>query len=92
MTPPIPIPASLERDLEATRLPRDMLQAANRQGCPVAAIKARLKAAGLRPTRQRMILGWLLFAGVTAMSPPRPCSARSTVFAAISRLPQSTTR
>jgi Fur family iron response transcriptional regulator len=60
---PIAIPASLERDLEATRLPRSMLQAASRQGCPVAAIKARLKAAGLRPTRQRMILGWLLFAG-----------------------------
>lgn len=63
MTPSIPIPAGLARELEATRLPRSMLQAASRQGCPVAAIKARLKAAGLRPTRQRMILGWLLFAG-----------------------------
>lgn len=30
-------------------------------GCPVGAVKARLRAAGLRPTRQRMALGWLLF-------------------------------
>jgi Fur family iron response transcriptional regulator len=30
-------------------------------GCPVQNVKARLQRAGLRPTRQRMLLGWLLF-------------------------------
>jgi Fur family iron response transcriptional regulator len=30
--------------------------------CPISAVKARLRSAGLRPTRQRMALGWLLFA------------------------------
>lgn len=32
-------------------------------GCPVARLRERLRRAGLRPTRQRMLLGWLLFAG-----------------------------
>ncbi len=31
-------------------------------GCPVHALRAKLKDAGLRPTRQRMALGLLLFA------------------------------
>ncbi len=30
--------------------------------CPISSVKARLRTAGLRPTRQRMALGWLLFA------------------------------
>jgi Fur family transcriptional regulator, iron response regulator len=30
--------------------------------CPVHALKKRLRAASLRPTRQRVALGWLLFA------------------------------
>jgi Fur family iron response transcriptional regulator len=30
--------------------------------CPISAVKSRLRVAGLRPTRQRMALGWLLFA------------------------------
>lgn len=30
-------------------------------GCPVHDLKARLRSAGLRPTRQRVALGWLLF-------------------------------
>jgi Fur family iron response transcriptional regulator len=30
-------------------------------GCPVHELRMRLAAAGLRPTRQRMSLGWLLF-------------------------------
>ena len=29
-------------------------------GCPVQQIRARLVASGLRPTRQRILLGWLL--------------------------------
>ena len=31
-------------------------------GCPVSAIRTKLRDAGLRPTRQRMTLGWMLFA------------------------------
>jgi Fur family transcriptional regulator, iron response regulator len=30
-------------------------------GCPVHDLRARLRKAGLRPTRQRVALGWLLF-------------------------------
>jgi Fur family iron response transcriptional regulator len=31
-------------------------------GCPVHELRLKLRAAGLRPTRQRVALGWLLFA------------------------------
>lgn len=31
-------------------------------GCPVHKLRERLRASGLRPTRQRVSLGWLLFA------------------------------
>ena len=34
----------------------------NPASCPISSVKARLRSAGLRPTRQRMALGWLLFA------------------------------
>ena len=30
-------------------------------GCPFHDLRVRLAAAGLRPTRQRMSLGWILF-------------------------------
>jgi Fur family transcriptional regulator, iron response regulator len=30
-------------------------------GCPVHDLRTKLRAAGLRPTRQRVALGWLLF-------------------------------
>ena len=33
-----------------------------RRGCPVSDLKERLRRVGLRPTRQRISLGWLLFA------------------------------
>ena len=33
-----------------------------RRGCPVSDVKDRLRRVGLRPTRQRISLGWLLFA------------------------------
>jgi Fur family iron response transcriptional regulator len=33
-----------------------------RQGCPVSALKDKLRHVGLRPTRQRISLGWILFA------------------------------
>ncbi|MEE1609817.1 Fur family transcriptional regulator Irr [Microvirga sp. CF3016] len=32
-----------------------------RPGCPVSQVKDKLRRAGLRPTRQRICLGWLLF-------------------------------
>jgi Fur family transcriptional regulator, iron response regulator len=35
--------------------------APERSGCPVHALKGRLREAGLRPTRQRIALGWMLF-------------------------------
>jgi Fur family iron response transcriptional regulator len=35
---------------------------ADRNGCPWHDVKAMLRAVGLRPTRQRMALGWILFA------------------------------
>lgn len=31
------------------------------QGCPVHELRSKLRRAGLRPTRQRIALGWLLF-------------------------------
>ena len=34
----------------------------SRKGCPVSELKDRLRRVGLRPTRQRISLGWLLFA------------------------------
>ena len=32
-----------------------------RRGCPLSDLRDRLRRAGLRPTRQRLSLGWLLF-------------------------------
>ena len=31
-------------------------------GCPMSNVKAKLRDVGLRPTRQRIMLGWMLFA------------------------------
>jgi Fur family iron response transcriptional regulator len=36
-------------------------QTSEMDGCPVHALRKRLRAASLRPTRQRVTLGWLLF-------------------------------
>ena len=38
---------------------RDALE---RHGCPVNELRLKLRAKGLRPTRQRILLGWMLFA------------------------------
>src|ERR1700712_5614150 len=46
---------SVERDEAASN--RDAMV-----GCPVHELRHRLRKAGLRPTRQRVALGWLLFA------------------------------
>jgi Fur family iron response transcriptional regulator len=59
MTPP-PVPPF------DTRIARGMSAASPREqprpGCPVSQLKGMLREAGLRPTRQRISLGWLLFA------------------------------
>jgi Fur family transcriptional regulator, iron response regulator len=36
--------------------------AAVEAGCPMSNVKAKLRNVGLRPTRQRIMLGWMLFA------------------------------
>lgn len=49
-----------------THVPSQLLRSVHdhpEPACPVAALKHRLRSAGLRPTRQRMLLGWLLFSG-----------------------------
>ncbi|MEH3144248.1 MAG: Fur family transcriptional regulator [Methylobacterium frigidaeris] len=35
--------------------------AGQRRGCPLSELRDRLRRSGLRPTRQRLSLGWLLF-------------------------------
>lgn len=40
---------------------KSLTTAASRSGCPVHDLKGMLRQAGLRPTRQRIALGWLLF-------------------------------
>ena len=39
------------------------IAAADLSGCPLHDLKRKLNDAGLRPTRQRLRLGWLLFGG-----------------------------
>ena len=48
--------APVEPDLPASTAPRSGLT-----GCPWHDVKAMLRDVGLRPTRQRMALGWMLF-------------------------------
>ena len=40
---------------------RPELPAATRHGCPLSDLRDKLRRVGLRPTRQRVSLGWLLF-------------------------------
>lgn len=40
---------------------RNMVAESRRTGCPLHDMRTRLRDAGLRPTRQRLALGWLLF-------------------------------
>lgn len=53
-------------DDEHTELPIEQLStepsAGRRTGCPFHDVRAMLRDVGLRPTRQRLALGWLLFA------------------------------
>ena len=58
MTAPISFePNHADRDESAQISRRDPLY-----GCPVHDLRHKLRGAGLRPTRQRVALGWLLFA------------------------------
>jgi Fur family iron response transcriptional regulator len=51
---------------ESTELPVERLRAVptagRRTGCPFHDVRQMLREVGLRPTRQRLALGWLLFA------------------------------
>ena len=51
---------------DATELPVERLRveptAGRRTGCPFHDVREMLREVGLRPTRQRLALGWLLFA------------------------------
>src|SRR3979409_1112200 len=51
---------------ESAELPVERLRvestASRRTGCPFHDVRQMLREVGLRPTRQRMALGWLLFA------------------------------
>jgi Fur family iron response transcriptional regulator len=47
---------------EPTGLARDQIVRPDLNGCPWHDVKSMLREVGLRPTRQRMALGWILFA------------------------------
>ena len=48
---------------EIGRIVREMRSARpERPGCPISAVRKRLRDSGLRPTRQRVLLAWMLFA------------------------------
>jgi Fur family iron response transcriptional regulator len=61
MTPTRTLVFSSEDELPAGR-PITPVSRAELTGCPWHDTKAMLRQVGLRPTRQRMALGWLLFA------------------------------
>lgn len=46
---------------QSTKPSRASASTSGLPGCTVSLVRDRLRAAGLRPTRQRMMLGWLLF-------------------------------
>jgi Fur family iron response transcriptional regulator len=56
--PALAAPVDRQTDRPLARLPADTGMA----GCPFHQLRQRLRGAGLRPTRQRVSLGWLLFA------------------------------
>ncbi len=49
-------------DADLGTIARDLrLDHVERPGCPISAVKSRLRETGLRPTRQRVMLAWMLF-------------------------------
>jgi Fur family iron response transcriptional regulator len=61
MTPPRTLVFSTQGELSLTGRAAPA-QRAELTGCPWHDVKAMLRQVGLRPTRQRMSLGWMLFA------------------------------
>ena len=59
MTQSRPLPSGLTGP---TLQPPAALAPVDRTGCPWHDVKEKLREVGLRPTRQRMALGWILFA------------------------------
>jgi Fur family transcriptional regulator, iron response regulator len=60
-SPILPAPERSGCD-EIVRLVRTMYdEKRDRPGCPINAVKSELRRVGLRPTRQRVMLGWMLF-------------------------------
>jgi Fur family iron response transcriptional regulator len=56
------VPMAIRPTTEPTALvPRGMVRQ-DLNGCPWHDVKSKLREVGLRPTRQRMALGWILFA------------------------------
>ena len=60
----MPLKTRLPTAMPGNALPGNALPGAavTMQGCPVHELRGKLRHAGLRPTRQRVALGWLLFA------------------------------
>jgi Fur family iron response transcriptional regulator len=56
------VPTKRKPKLRKSELARRNAIGALLAGCPVHELRSKLRAAGLRPTRQRIALGWLLFA------------------------------
>src|ERR1700682_5341383 len=61
-------------------------------GCPWHDVNEMLQAAGLRPTRQRMAPGWLVFGKGRAISPRKYCTRKPPSPRSRSRSPPSITR
>jgi Fur family iron response transcriptional regulator len=59
MPPPSRTPSDKAR---SSATPAGGVPSAALQGCPVHDLRKKLRESGLRPTRQRVALGWLLFA------------------------------
>jgi Fur family transcriptional regulator, iron response regulator len=47
--------------MSATIPPSEDATGAARSGCPMQTLKTKLRESGLRPTRQRVALGWMMF-------------------------------
>ncbi len=60
--PPKPASPPIQPVLAASTGPLRLRSGDPLSGCPVHELRAKLRTSGLRPTRQRVALGWLLFA------------------------------
>ncbi len=57
------LPETMPTDAEMQRAVSQVFRnAPAATGCPISNVKEKLRDAGLRPTRQRIMLGWMLFA------------------------------